>query len=207
MNLLDVFQTKKSMKNLTMVCMAFGLLAILSGCNSSQKVSRVDEKQQIDLSGRWNDTDSRLVSEEMVKDGLARVWLTDFIEANGKKPTVIVGFVKNKSSEHINTETFIKDIEREFVNSGKVKMVQGGEAREQLRQERADQQDYASAATTKKWGLEKGADFILQGTLNSITDSNSKEKVMYYQVDLELTDLESNEKVWIGTKKIKKVVK
>lgn len=177
------------------------------GCSSSKKVSRVDENQQIDLSGRWNDTDSRLVSEEMVKDALNRTWLTDYIEAKSKKPTVIVGIVKNKSSEHISTETFIKDIEREFVNSGKLKVVQGGEAREQLRNERADQQDFASNSTTKKWGMEKGADFILQGTINSITDSNTKQKVVYYQVDLELTDLESNEKVWIGTKKIKKVVK
>ncbi len=145
------------------------ILFSLVGCKPTQKVSRVDEKLQIDLSGRWNDTDSRLVSEEMVKDGLARTWLTDYLETSSKKPTVIVGIVKNKSSEHINTETFIKDIEREFINSGKVKVVQSGEAREQLRTERADQQDFASASTTKKWGLEKGADFILQGTVNSIT--------------------------------------
>ena len=78
---------------------------------------------------------------------------------------------------------------------------------EELRKERADQQDYASLETVKKWGLEKGADFILQGVVNSITDANTKEKVVYYQVDLSLSDLESNEKVWIGTKKIKKVVK
>ena len=139
------------------------LLLSIVGCNPTQKVSRVDENQQIDLSGRWNDTDSRLVSEEMVNDALSRTWLTDFIEAKSKKPTVIIGIVKNKSSEHISTETFIKDIEREFINSGKVKMVQGGEAREELRNERADQQDFASASTTKRWGMEKGADFILQG--------------------------------------------
>ena len=183
------------------------ILFSIAGCNPTKKVSRVDEKQQIDLSGRWNDTDSRLVSEEMVQDALTRIWLTDYIESNGKKPTTIVGIVKNKSSEHINTETFIKDIEREFINSGKVKVVQSGEAREQLRIERADQQDFASASTTKKWAREKGADFILQGTVNSITDSNTKQKLVYYQVDLELSDLESNEKVWIGSKKIKKTVK
>lgn len=178
---------------------------LLTAC--SPKVTRVDDQKQIDLSGRWNDTDSKLVSEEMVKDALSRVWLNDFLEAKGKKPTIIVGLVKNKTSEHISSETFINDIEREFINSGKVKLVQGGQARQELRDERADQQDYASASTTKKWGQEKGADYILQGTVNSITDSNSKEKVVYYQTDLQLTDLGTNEKVWIGTKKIKKVVK
>ena len=182
------------------------LLLHYSGCKTP-KVSRVDDRAQIDLSGRWNDTDSRLVSEEMVKDALARPWQTEYQEAKNKRPSVIVGIVKNKSSEHISTETFIKDIEREFVNSGKVRVVQGGEAREELRRERADQQDFASASTTKKWGMEMGVDFILQGTVNSITDANTREKVIYYQVDLELTNIESNEKVWIGSKKIKKVVK
>ncbi len=180
---------------------------IFTACTTSKNVSRVDENKQIDLSGRWNDTDSKLVSDEMVKDGLSHVWITNFIEENSKKPTVIVGLVKNKSSEHINTESFINDIERQFINSGKVKLVQGGEAREELRMERADQQEFSSNSTAKQWGLEKGADFILQGTINSITDSNSREKVVYYQVDLTLTDLETNEKVWIGSKKIKKVVR
>lgn len=181
-------------------------MTIIEGCSTTNRVSRVDDKTQIDLSGRWNDTDSRFVSEEMVKDGLSRTWLSDFVEANDKKPAVIVGIVKNKTSEHISTETFIKDIEREFINSGKVKIVQAGDARNELRNERLDQNDFASLSTAKKWGMELGADFILQGTVNSITDSNSKEKVVFYQVDLELTDLETNEKVWMGTKKIKKVV-
>ena len=60
--------------------------------------------------------------------------------------------------------------------------------------------------TAKKWGLELGADFMLQGTINSIVDSYKKEQVVYYQVDLELTNLETNEVVWMGDKKIKKQV-
>jgi uncharacterized protein (TIGR02722 family) len=183
-----------------------GSALLAAACGPTQTVSRVNENQQIDLSGRWNDTDSKLVSVEMVNDALSRVWLSDYLEAKGKKPTVIVGFVKNKSSEHISAETFIKDIEREFINSGKVKIVQGGDAREELRKEKADQQDFASVSSTKMWGMEKGADFIMQGTINSITDSNNKQKLVFYQVDLELTNIETNEKVWLGTKKIKKVV-
>lgn len=183
------------------------LLPLFVGCSSSRKVTRVDESQQIDLSGRWNDTDSRLVAEEMIADALSRIWLTDFRENKNRNPVLIVGLIKNKTSEHISTETFIKDMEREFINSGKIKVVQSSAARDELRNERADQQDFASAESIKKWGLEKGADFMLQGTINSITDSYNREKIVYYQTDLELSDLESNEKVWIGSKKIKKVVK
>ena len=194
------------MKKSNLIIGLFIVLLAFS-CNSNKKVTRVDDKQMIDLSGRWNDTDSRLVSEEMIKDALSRPWISEFTTEKGKKPTVIVGTVKNKSSEHINTETFINDIEREFINSGKVKVVQSADLREEIRKERTDQQGFSSPETVKKWGLEKGADYILQGTVNSISDEDSKLKLMYYQIDIELSDIETNEKVWIGTKKIKKVIK
>ena len=88
-----------------------------------------------------------------------------------------------------------------------MKLVQAGAKREEIRAERADQQNFASQSTMKKFGLENGADFMLQGTINSIVDSNKKEKTVYYQIDLELTNIQTNEKVWIGDKKIKKYIK
>lgn len=179
---------------------------ITSSCN--RKVTRVNPNKQIDLSGRWNDVDSRLVAEEMIKQVLGEKWLGNFTKANpGKKPTVIVGFVKNQSHEHIEAETFIKDVERAFINSGQVTLVQGGEKRKEIRGERADQQDNASQSTMKKWGLEIGADFMMQGSINSIVDSYKRDKVVFYKINLELTNIQTNEIVWIGDKELKKTVK
>lgn len=180
-------------------------VCILNACGT-RKIKRIDPAVQTDLSGRWNDTDSRLVANEMIKDALDRPWRGDFINAKGKNPTVIVGLVKNKSHEHIEAETFIKDIERSFINSGLVSVVQGGEARDQMRAEKQDQQSNASLETLKKFGREKGADFFMTGVITSIVDEYSKNKIVYYQVDLELTNIETNEKVWIGDKKIKKAI-
>lgn len=174
---------------------------------SSHQVKRIGADEQVDLSGRWNDTDSRLVAEDMLKDALSKNWIMDFVQDKSQKPVVIVGIIKNKTHELISTETFIKDIEREFINSGKVRVVQAGDEREKLRDERSDQQEFAASATVKRWRQEKGADFMLQGVVNSIVDTNNNKKVVFYQVDLELSDLESNEKVWLGTKKIKKLIK
>lgn len=184
------------------------LIAIVPACSSKRTVERVRENEQIDLSGRWNDTDSRLAAEELTDEALSRDWLTDFIAANsGSKPVVIIGFVENKTSEHIDPETFVKDMEKEFINTGKVRLVQGGDKRAEIRAERADQQNYSSNSTMKKWGLEIGADFMMQGSIKSITDQYKNEKVVYYQIDLELTNMETNEIVWIGDKKIKKYIK
>ena len=181
-------------------------ILLLAGCATSRRVQRLDESRQVDLSGRWNDTDSRLVAEEMIRDILSRGWITEFTKEKGKKPAVVVGLVRNKSHEHISTDTFIKDREREFINSGNVRVIQADEARDQLRQERAQQQDTASPETAKRWGREIGADYILQGVLNSIVDASGKKKIIFYQVDLEMSDMETGEKIWLGTKKIKKLV-
>ena len=179
--------------------------AITVSC--SRKVTRIDPGEQIDLSGRWNNTDSRITAEKMIDDILREKWVGDHQEAhNGQKPVVIVGFVTNKSSEHIEAETFVKDVEQSFIKSGKVRLVQGGKKREELRAEKADQQTNASSSSMKKFGLEQGADYILQGSINSIVDSQKRKKVVYYQVNLELTNIQSNEVVWIGDKKIAKYV-
>lgn len=193
----------------TVFIMSIVVLSILLGaCSSQKKVTRVSPDEQIDLSGRWNDTDSRLTAEAMINQSLNEPWLNNFRDTHaGDKPVVICGFVKNKSHEHINAETFIKDMEKAFLNSQQVRLVQGGEKREEIRKERADQQDFSSAETMKAWGREVGADFMLQGTINSIVDSEGRETVNFYQVNLELTNIETNEIVWIGDKKIKKYIK
>lgn len=159
-----------------------------------------------DLSGKWNDTDSRLVAKKIVKTILSNNWLFNFIKEYNEKPVVIVGNITNKTSEHINTEIFCKDIERALINSGKVRFVAGSQQRKEVREERLDQQTHASMETAKKLANELGADFMLKGSLKSIEDSVEGEKVVYYQADLELINLESNEISWIGSKKIKKKI-
>ncbi len=191
-------------KSLQLIVFAMAVL-VLAAC--SRKVTRVGTDQQIDISGRWNDTDSRLASEALIQQVLGREWIPNFEKEYNRKPVVIVGLITNKTSEHIDSDTYIKDIEKAIINDGRVRLVQAGAKREQLRQERADQQDFASKTTIKKWGRELGADFMLQGDIASIIDSHKKEKVRFYQLNLELTNLETSEIVWIGDKKIKKYVK
>lgn len=181
-------------------------LIFMSGCATT--VARVDTNETIDLSGRWNDTDSRLVSEEMIGDALARPWLKKFIKKHkGNSPTVIVGTVKNRSHEHINVQTFVKDLERAMINSGEVEFVADRQERGELRDERRDQASHSSERTAKSEGEEVGADYMLKGTINTIQDKVSGKSVMFYQVNLELIHIETHRKVWIGEKKIKKFIK
>lgn len=186
----------------------FGLIAAigLAGCASS--VNRIDPNTVTDLSGNWNDTDSRLVAEQMITDCISRPWLANFKAAHsGNQPVLIVGAVRNRSNEHIDVNTFTKDMERELINSGVVKFVSNSQERMEIRSEREDQQENASAETMKKMKRESGADYMLIGNISEIEDRKGGTVAKSYQINLELHNLETNDVSWLGTKNIKKMVK
>jgi uncharacterized protein (TIGR02722 family) len=184
------------------------LLLIAAACQPSQKVSRIDPGTQTDLSGKWNDTDARLVASDMINEVTDKPWLDQFNRKSEKPPVVIVGGVRNETMEHIDTEVFTKEMERAFVNTGRINVVANSDERRGVRDERIDQQRNASLETMKKMARELGADFMMIGNINSIVDESvsGKEAAVFYTVNLELINIETNQKVWIGNKKIKKFI-
>lgn len=178
----------------------------LSACGI-KRVSRVDPTSVTDLSGKWNDTDSRLVATELIGQSLNATWAREWSAANGgNAPTLIVGDFRNRTMEHIAIGTFVRDLERAYVQSGTVRVVASAEERDEIRAERQDQQVNASAETRARLAREQGARFMLQGDVQAIEDSEGREKIVFYQVDATLIDLESNAKVWVGQHKIKKYI-
>lgn len=195
---------KNNLAVLTAPLIAMAIALAAAGC--STEVTRMDAGEVKDLSGAWNDTDSQQVSEEMIKDVLNRPWFGEFTRTQNRPPAVIVGEVSNLSHEHINVNTFVADMERALINSDKVQFVASSTERQEIRGERKDQDLNASEATRKPMGQEKGADFMLKGTINTIIDASGKTQLRFYQVDLTLISLADNRKVWVGQKKIKKLV-
>ena len=191
-------------RNLMSLFLVLGLIAGVVACKPI--VKREDPNSVTDLSGKWNDTDSRKVSQEMIQDVLSQRWLSNFNRKKGTIPTVIVGNIRNLSHEHINTRTFVADIRRALINSGEVSFVADSEERQEIRGERKDQDLHASEETRKEMGNEAGADFMLKGSINTIIDAVSGEQVRFYQIDLNLIDLSSNRMVWAGQQKIKKTI-
>lgn len=185
--------------------LAVTVLAV-SGC-SIKRVERIDPNSVTDLSGRWNDADSRLVANALIMQSLEASWARDYAAANGgNAPTIIIGQIRNRTMEHIPVNTFIRDMERAYVQSGMVRLVASAEEREELRGERADQQTNASAETRARMARELGARYMMQGEVQAIEDQEGRERVVFYQVDVTLTDLETNVRTWIGQHKIKKYI-
>ena len=182
------------------------LLVAASGC-VTKHVTRIEPTAVTDLSGRWNDTDSRLVANQLVEQTLGAGWAKRYTDAHGgEAPTVIVGTFANRTMEHIAVGTFVKDVERALITTGAARVVASGEQRSEMRGERQDQQQNARADTRARQGQELGARYMLAGDLQAIEDVDGRERVVFYQVDAALIDLETNTKVWVGQHKIKKYI-
>jgi hypothetical protein len=190
------------------VAAAIGALLLLSSVACvSKRVTRIEPSAVTDLSGRWNDTDSRLVANQLIEQTLAAGWAKRYTDTHGgEAPAVLVGSFENRTAEHIAVGTFVKDIERALLTTGAARVVASGERRVELREERKDQQQFARADTRTRLGQELGARYLLAGELQAIEDVDGRERVVFYQVDASLIDLETNAKVWAGQHKIKKYV-
>lgn len=179
---------------------------LITGC-ATNKVERIDANTEIALTDKWNATDSRLVSEEMIDDMLSFPWIERWQQANlgnQRQPTVVVLGVRNRSHEHIQTDTFVKDLRRASLRSGRVDFVTSGTVRDELRAERLDQEFNATSDTAAQLAAETGANFALSGSIDSWVDQLKGQRVTSYQIDLVLIDVQTGREVWAGQKKLQK---
>ncbi|MDY0161731.1 penicillin-binding protein activator LpoB [Desulfobotulus sp.] len=186
-------------------CLLAACALIVTGCGGTT-VKRVDPSEEIALTDKWNATDSRLVSEEMINDMLSFPWITRWQAGNPRnpQPTVIVLGVRNRSHEHIAVDTFVNDLRRAMIRSGKIDFVAGGEERAAIREERVDQEFQATAETAAALAQETGANFALSGSIDSFVDQVDGRRATSYQIDLRLIDITTNREVWSGQKRIQK---
>jgi uncharacterized protein (TIGR02722 family) len=186
----------------------FAVLFVLSSCSSNPKVTRVDPDTQIDLSGYWNDTDVRIVCDQLIRACLDSPRVSQAIAQLGRLPVVLVGSFRNNSDEHIDTSIISSTMETVIFNSGRADFVAGGAVREELRTERQDQQSNASEATAAALGNETGADFLLTGSVKTIVDRAGNTSTRTYFVNAEMTNIETNARMWMDqNSEIKKVIK
>lgn len=199
---------KRSIRTFFCASAAAVALSLFAGCGSTKSVERIDSSTQTDLSGYWNDTDVRIVAENLVSQCVNAPAIAAFSYGKKRDPVVILGTFRNQSDEHIDTTIISKKFEIALINSGKVDFVASSSERGEIREERNEQQSFASESTAKSLGNETGADFMLIGAVKTIVDSADGKSTRTYYVTAELIDIETNRKLWAGEdSSIKKLIK
>jgi uncharacterized protein (TIGR02722 family) len=198
-------RTTKTASTLALTCT---LALALGACAPTREVTRVDPATPVDVDYRFNDVDARQIYQQMVTDALARPWIDNHLQqAGGQRPVVIVGPITNATQDYFDTKMITSSVERELINSGRVRFVAMKDQRDAIREEREQGQEWSRPETRKRMKYELGADYMLVGRImdDKPRTLSGASGVSYFKAILEIIDLESNEKVWIGQEEIKKV--
>lgn len=159
-----------------------------------------DVEKENNLNDLWSETDM----QKVVADLVASMVNHREISNADRPPIVMVTKLQNKTSEHIDTQSIMDMVRVELSRGGRVSFVDK-EAREDVAAEYEYQGSGMMSEETKKGkGGQIGADYIINGRLDSIVQEAGKNKTVYYKVTLNLTNLKKNLIVWTDYKQIRK---
>jgi hypothetical protein len=171
--------------------LGLAFLGLGAGCAASSGPPRPEVERTartVDLSGEWNDTDSDLVAAEIIDGCLKSRWIEEWRDAHaGKKPTLRLYPIKNKTAGYIDYRYFTKQIEQALLRSGKVEVA-------------------AAPDESSDPGAGVPADLILNGVLLSQDDHAGEQELRAYLTSVEVIDPATQKKVWEGQKRIRKLI-
>lgn len=179
------------------------IFSLYDCADPKRKITPVTSDSLTAFSSRLNDNDLRDTANAMVQDMLSHTWLEDYVIRSLSTPEFFVDEIHNESGQFVNTALFTKYLEDSLNSSRKVKTVTAASDRELLKDQKHNQPYSVPTDTLKKWAVKMGADFLLQGTIDSHVDTAENQNVIVYKIRLELTEIGTESTVWSSKKKIK----
>lgn len=178
-----------------------GLAVLLGGC--SNKVSYGDAQAVETTTVDFGSTDLQKIAGDMTESMLSSGAVAQITQGN--RPIVFVESIKNKTSEHIDTESVTDSISTKLLNSGKFRFVDMDRVeavRTQLNFQNND--ELVNQNTAIQFGKMVGAQYMLYGNLSSIVKNAGSDKDVYYKMTMRLMDLETGLIEWADETEIRK---
>ncbi|HCH01616.1 MAG TPA: penicillin-binding protein activator LpoB [Vibrio sp.] len=176
-----------------------GLAVILGGC--SNKVQYGDANAAETTTVDFGSTDLQKIANEMVDSMLS----SGSVAAIEGRPIAYVDSIRNKTSEHIDTESITDSVSTKMLNSGKfrfVDMTKVEDVRKQLNFQNND--ELVDQTSAVKFGQMMGAQYMLYGNLSSIVKEAGSDKDVYYKMTMRLMDLKTGLIEWADETEIRK---
>lgn len=182
-------------------------LALTVGCAGPRaftKGSYEDPKTIALLDDRFSENDMQLIAKRMVN---SLVTASEHIAGKAEQPVVIVGKMRNRTTEHIDLKMLSDKIRTALIQSGKFRFADVENRRDIAEEYEYQQSGYVDPARAKSPGSQTSADYLLTGTLTSNIQQVGKDKLIYYKATFQFTDLLTSEIVWTDEKEIRKAYK
>lgn len=182
------------------------LAVVLSACSGPRAFTRgtYEDPNEIEmLSDRFNENDLQLIAKKMVNSLAGAPRFSQPPQA-GRLPVVVVGRLKNKTSEHIDMGSLADKIQTGLAQTGRFALLDKA-AREDIAEEYEYQQSgYVRPDEAKGPGEQVSADFMMTGELSSIVQQVGKDKLVYYKMTVKLNNVRTGVMEWVDEKEIRK---
>lgn len=179
-----------------LVLVMCSLVFVSCASTGSGNVKRVGSDAVVDLTGYWNDTDVKLVSDTIIADCMNSARIANFPVSFGRLPIVTIGEFKNESDEHMDLSILSTKLRTAIINSGKADFIVSREDRADARMEQKEQARNANQTQAAAIANEDAADFLLRGSVRTIVQKSGKENFRVYYVTVEMVDVESQRIIW-----------
>jgi hypothetical protein len=187
------------------VWFSLGMIVMLaSGCATQPNVTYGSPEQVETITTEFGSTDLQMIAEKMVNSLLATPLLQ-----SGQRPVVYVHNVKNKTDEHIDTQSITDKIKVTLLKSGRVRFSAVSEANDEI----VKQLEYQTSSgivdpkTAKRFGNQVGADYFLYGEITSIKKKAGRVEDVYFKITLNLVNISTGLIEWADEKEIRKQAK
>ena len=175
---------------LGMVC----LPVVFTSCTPEFEAEYVDPHSLKLIDDRWTQTDIDHIGE-LIQDLNMKVAKNP--RRFGANPTVIFKEIENRTDEHIDTVPLKNKIVDELTNADAFMFIDA-EARKDIAKEMDYQHESGQVDqhTAAQKGRQEGAQFFLRGTISSTANTRGGRKILTYQVNLKLTNIQGGTILW-----------
>ena len=181
-----------------------GLVALLTGCATTVEYGDATSAQA--LSTDFGASDLQQTAAAMVDSLLT---FPPIVEATSqRRPVLTVNKVKNKTMQHIDTESLTDSIRAKLIKSGKFRFIDRTTEADAIAEVRDQQEDgQTKQAQAVQFGQHEGAEFMLTANLSEIEQRAGNVKDVYYKFTMSLKNLKTGILEWSDEKEIRKVGK
>lgn len=180
-----------------------GIAVLASACSGPRAYTRGEyaDPNTIELlSDKFNENDLQLIANRMVEsmEGSAA-----FERIEGQ-PLIIVGEMRNRTSEHIDMASLADKTRVSLMQTGKFSFLDRDARREIAEEYEYQSSGYVRPDQAAGPGEQHGAEYILTGTISSIVQEVGRDKMIYYKMTMQLTNIRTGVIEWADEKELRK---
>lgn len=189
------------MKRMVVLVLLSLMMTLTVSCGRRYAKGKYIQPDEVILrSDKFVESDLQLIAEK-ISASLIDSQIVQ--EAPGKR-VVVMSELVNDTDEHIDMKSLSDKVRTLLFKSGKMTFVNAS-----LRSAVKEEVEYSESTwvdqkTAVRRGKQLGAKQLISGTLSTIKQPVGRQKIVYYKMTFELTDLATNTILWTDDLEIKK---